>query len=139
MVTRRAPYILTATAAGTAALLAFHPTRPVTTATAGTAAATQSGARGGDAVAGDVEQTQYGPVQVRVTVRSGKVVAVQAVQLPQGDPRSSQISSYAAPLLQEEALSAQSASIDVVSGATYTSEGFQASLQSALSAAGVQS
>jgi uncharacterized protein with FMN-binding domain len=68
---------------------------------------------------------------VRVTVSNGKITEVQAIELPSGG-RSGQISSYAAPILANEALQAQSASIDIVTGATYTSEAYANSLQSAL-------
>jgi uncharacterized protein with FMN-binding domain len=82
-----------------------------------------------------VQETRYGPVQVRVTVRAGRVAAVTALQLPQSDPRSTEISVWAEPLLRQEALQAQSASIDAVSGATYTSDGYRASLSAALASA----
>jgi uncharacterized protein with FMN-binding domain len=59
--------------------------------------------------------------------------------LPTGDPKSYAISGYAEPLLRQSALSAQSANIDVVSGATFTSEGYKSALQSALDKAGFQS
>lgn len=76
----------------------------------------------------------YGTVQVRVTLAGTRIVGVSALSLPTGG-RSDEISSYAEPLLQKEALKAQSASIDAVSGASYTSQGYAQSLQSALDAA----
>jgi uncharacterized protein with FMN-binding domain len=129
---RRAPIVLAATAAGLAAVLSFHPREPASR----TEATTSAGASG-RTVAGSVAMTQYGPVQVKVkvTVRGGRIADVTAVQLPQSDGRSAQISSYAAPLLREQALSAESAQVDGVSGATYTSEGFRTSLAAALSKA----
>jgi uncharacterized protein with FMN-binding domain len=81
---------------------------------------------------GDVIENQYGPVQVRVTLRGNQIVSVDAVQLPSDRARSAEISDQAGPLLQQEALQAQSARIDTVSGATYTSESYAQSLQSAL-------
>ena len=81
---------------------------------------------------GHTIQTRYGPVQVRITERGGRLVNVVAVQLPGADQHSQQIAAYAAPILQSEALKADSARIDVVSGATYTSDGYAQSLQSAL-------
>jgi uncharacterized protein with FMN-binding domain len=132
----RAPYVLGVTAAATAALVAFHPQRATTPITASAApASTRSSTKSGTTVDGAVESNQYGNVQVRITVTGGKIVDVSAVQLPQGDPRSAQISSYAAPQLRQEALTAQSASINTVSGASYTSAGYQASLQSAIAKA----
>ena len=77
----------------------------------------------------------YGVVQVRVTLRGHRIVDVSALSLPSGG-RSSDISAYAAPLLRREALARQSARIDTVSGASYTSAGYARSLQSALDRSG---
>jgi uncharacterized protein with FMN-binding domain len=88
-------------------------------------------------VAGDVSATRYGPVQVQVTVKNGKVAAVTATQYPSGDSRSQQINAYAIPVLNQEALQAKSANVHMISGATYTSDGYIASLQSALIKAGL--
>ncbi len=88
-------------------------------------------------VVGDSEDTRYGPVQVQITVVSGKVTAVTAVDYPQQDPRDAQINAYAIPVLDKEALAAGTAKIDMVSGATYTSVGYVNSLQSALDKAGL--
>ncbi|MEA2495131.1 MAG: hypothetical protein QOJ29_3042, partial [Thermoleophilaceae bacterium] len=85
---------------------------------------------------GDAMSTRYGPAQVRVTVSNGKIVKVEAVQLQNADRKSQQISSYAAPVLQQSALSSQSAAVHTVSGATYTSLSYEASLQSALDKVG---
>jgi uncharacterized protein with FMN-binding domain len=76
--------------------------------------------------------TRYGPAQVRVTVSNGKIVKVEAVELQNGDPKSAAISSYAEPILRQSALTKQTAAVDTVSGATYTSLSYEASLQSAL-------
>jgi uncharacterized protein with FMN-binding domain len=84
---------------------------------------------------GSVASTPYGPVQVSITVQNGKVIDAQAVQYPTADPKSVSIAKRALPILRSETLSAQSASISSVSGATYTSKGWMSSLQSALSAA----
>jgi uncharacterized protein with FMN-binding domain len=84
------------------------------------------------AVTGPVVDTQYGPVQVRVTLQGGRIVDVAALQLPSDRSRSAEISNYAAPVLHDEILQAQSAKVDVVSGATYTSQGYIQSLQAAL-------
>jgi uncharacterized protein with FMN-binding domain len=132
---RRSPIVLAATVAGTAGVLAFHPQTPaVQTATASAPTATpaaQSSASSRTAT-GDAIDTQYGSAQVRVTVKSGKIVKLEALQLQGNDPRSLQISSSAEPILQQEALSEQSADVDAVSGATYTSASYTQSLQSAL-------
>lgn len=86
-------------------------------------------------VNGAVENTEYGPVQVQVTVAGGKITEVKTLQHPYEEQRSRQISAIALPQLRAEALAAQSSRIDGVSGATYTTEGYIASLQSALDAA----
>ena len=74
----------------------------------------------------------YGDVQVKVVVSGGKVTDVVAVQYPTDRPQSAYISSVAVPLLRTEVLQAQSAQIDVISGATFTSESYAQSAQSAL-------
>ena len=77
-------------------------------------------------------------MQVKITVAGGKLTDVTAVQLTNEGGRSVQISNYAAPILRKEALAAQSASISTVGGATYTSDGYRTSLQSALDQAGLK-
>lgn len=83
-------------------------------------------------VDGPVVANDYGDVQVRVTFRGTQMVDVQALKLPSDRSRSVQISRYAAPRLRAEALQAQSAQIDAVSGASYTSDSYAQSLQGAL-------
>lgn len=75
---------------------------------------------------------QFGDTQVKVTISGGRITDVQAVQLPFDRPRSAEISQYAAPQLHDEVLQAQSAQIDSLSGATYTSDTYAQSVQSAL-------
>lgn len=95
------------------------------------------GGAGGRTVTGDASRTQYGPVQVSVTVAGGKITAATAVKTPDSGPQSEQIAADSVPKLNQAALTAQSAKIDTVSGATYTSEGYRKSLQSALDKAGL--
>jgi uncharacterized protein with FMN-binding domain len=76
--------------------------------------------------------TQFGDVQVKVTISGGKITDVQAVQLPFDRPRSAEISQFAGPRLHDEVLQAQSAQIDTLSGATYTSDAYAQSVQAAL-------
>ena len=83
-------------------------------------------------VTGGVAQTQWGPVQLQLTVAGGRVTAVHVLQRPSGSSTDDQINSYALPVLIQETLQAQSAQIDMVSGATVTSGGYLQSLQSAL-------
>jgi len=76
--------------------------------------------------------TRFGYVQVRVVLDGSRIVDVQALQLPYEHPRSERISEQAGPWLHDEAIRAQSAEIDTISGATYTSAGYRQSLQAAL-------
>ncbi|MEU5244852.1 FMN-binding protein [Streptomyces asoensis] len=94
-----------------------------------------SGAAQAKTVTGAVAQTQYGPVQVRITVAGKKITKAEAVQAPKGGT-SDQKTALSVPKLNQEAVAAGSADIDSVSGATYTSEGYKKSLQSALDQAG---
>ncbi|MEA2133952.1 MAG: hypothetical protein QOC68_1861 [Solirubrobacteraceae bacterium] len=143
---RRSPIVLAATVAGTAGVLAFHPQAPaVQTATAPAASTPSPSAGSGSGTgssgssstgtrtaSGAAVNTRYGSAQVRATVKNGKLVKIEALQLQANEPRSVQISSSAAPILQQEALTKQSANVDAVSGATYTSASYTQSLQSAL-------
>ncbi|MFI2434172.1 FMN-binding protein [Streptomyces sp. NPDC018693] len=103
---------------------------------ANASAGAQQGAGGGAAQAsgtftGAVAQTQYGPVQVRITVDGGRITQAEAVQAPD-----QAITANALPKLNQAAVTAGSADIDAVSGATFTSTGYKQSLQSALDQAG---
>lgn len=93
--------------------------------------------QGGRTVTGGTVATPYGPVQVKVSLDGKKIVAIKAVRLPADGERSRRIAEFAVPRLTQEALSVQSAQIDAVSGASYTSQGYMQSLQSALDRAGV--
>ncbi len=88
-------------------------------------------------VTGPVAQTQWGPVQVELTVSGSKVTDVSVVQYPSGNPKDQEINSYALPILIQETLDQQSANIQMVSGATVTSTGYLQSLQAALDQAGI--
>ena len=161
---RRVILAIVSTAAGLVLLLTFktHSTSAISSppaalgspndsasapASAPAAAPTASSSSGGNAsggstaspktVTGAAATTIYGPVQVRITVRGGKVTAAQAVVYPQDTPRDQQINAFAIPELNQEAVAAASAKIDMVSGATYTSQGYLSSLQSALDQAGL--
>jgi len=143
---RRSPIVIGATIAGTAGVLAFHPhaatpataasattTKTTAAATTTTTSSSGSGGSGGSGTAtGDATDTRYGAAQVRVTVTNGKIVKLEALQLQSNDPHSAQISSSAAPLLEQEVLAQQTAGVDVVSGATFTSASYVQSVQSAL-------
>ena len=94
-----------------------------------------SGSTGSTSVDGPAVDTRFGPVQVRLVVQGGKVVSAEAIDYPQNNRRDVQINAYAVPVLNSEAVDAQSANIDTVSGATYTSVGYRQSLQAALDSA----
>jgi uncharacterized protein with FMN-binding domain len=124
----------TSSTSGTGAAAATPSTATATAspaADAGTSATTTGAYKDGTAT-GAVITTRYGDVQVEVTISGGAIADVTALQLPDSDRRSQSIASAAEPILREEALAAQSASIDLLSGATYTSEAYAESLQSAL-------
>ncbi|WP_329261370.1 FMN-binding protein [Streptomyces pseudovenezuelae] len=118
--------------ASPAAALAVPAPTGSSSASSGTGGTTTTGTW---TVTGDTVQTRWGPVQVRITVKSGRLTDVTAVTYPTDNPRDQEINSYAIPRLRSEALQAQSADIDTVSGATYTSDGYRQSLQSALDSA----
>jgi uncharacterized protein with FMN-binding domain len=86
---------------------------------------------------GAVEQTRFGDVQVQVVVAGGKITDVVALHLTDRGSRSVQISNQAAPILRSEVLATQSAKVNGVSGATYTTDGYLSSLQSAIDKAGL--
>lgn len=88
-------------------------------------------------VNGPAVDTRFGPVQVQISVLAGRVVSATAIVYPQTNGRDQEINSRAIPVLQQETVSAQSAQIDTVSGATYTSDGYRTSLQAALDSAHV--
>jgi uncharacterized protein with FMN-binding domain len=79
--------------------------------------------------------TRYGPVQVQIKVSGSRILSSDAIVYPTNERRDREINDRAVPQLNDETVQAQSASIDTVSGATYTSEGYRESLQSALDAA----
>jgi uncharacterized protein with FMN-binding domain len=150
---RRVILAIVATAAALVFLLSFksHPLSPGAAASAtgspvpGAGGASTPGAGNASAPAGGPGKTVtgaawttiYGPVQVRITVASGRITAITALEYPSGTPEDEQINAYAIPQLNKEALAAGSARISTVSGATYTSGGYIGSLQSALDKAGI--
>lgn len=131
---RRIVLASAATVSGMVLLLSLKP-HDTPAAIAVTSPSTAPSAAGAGTFTGDSVQTRWGPVQVRITVKGGKLTDVTAVAYPSDNPRDQEINSYALPRLRTEALTAQSADIDTVSGATYTSDGYRQSLQSALDSA----
>lgn len=103
----------------------------------GSVSSSGSSASSSGTYTGDVAQTRWGPVQVAITVSSRKITAVDVLQYPNGNGRDEEINAQALPILKQETISAQSAQIDTVSGATVTSDGYLSSLQSAIDKAGL--
>ena len=91
-----------------------------------------AGSTGTRTVTGDAIMTRYGNVQVQITVTNGKITAADVTQIPWQDRHDQVINSQAVPIYNDEAVQSQSAQIDVVSGATYTWDGYTQSLQSAI-------
>jgi uncharacterized protein with FMN-binding domain len=149
---RRAILAITGTIVGLVALLTFKSHAPsVSTAPAGGGGVSASPASeagpgavvptgsqagrlpsGETAITGAAASTVYGPVQIQLIVRDNKIIKVSILEQPDGTIHDLQIGQYAFPQLISETLSAQSAKIDAVSGASYTSAGYVRSLQSAL-------
>ena len=151
---RRVILAVTGTVAGLVALLSFKSHAPslpaaATTGTSGgsSSSSTSSTTVQGEfptgsqaanlppeetALTGHVANTVYGPVQVQLIVRNNEIIKVAVLQQPANTIHDIQIGQFAFPELISETLKAQSAKIDAVSGASYTSEGYIQSLQSAL-------
>ncbi len=119
-----APGVNSGTASGSA------PSSSGATPNTNPAGGASSGASG--TFTGDTAQTPFGPMQVAIVVSGGKVTDVKTLQVTNMGGRSAQISNYATPILKQEVLAAQSSQVNMVSGATYTSQGYLTSLQSAL-------
>jgi uncharacterized protein with FMN-binding domain len=127
-------------AGGTSSVLA-DPSGTSSGSTSGTTSGTTTDG-GGSAtspltVTGDSADTRWGPVQVRIIVDGGTITDVTVVDYPNENGKDQQINARALPVLVQETLDAQSANIDMVSGATVTSEGYIGSLQSAIDQAGL--
>lgn len=116
------------------------PTAGASTATAptsgptGTTASAKGGYKDGT-FTGGAQYNPYGTVQIGVVITGGKISDVNFVQMPQGAGHTNYVTSAVEPILKQETLSAQNANISFISGATYTSQTYQASLQSALNQA----
>ena len=145
---KRTPIVLLGTMAGVAGVLMLNPegssftanapTDPGTGSTTGTPTGTTTPAAKSVTATGDAIFVDYGYVQLKVTAKAGKITKIVALQLPNQDGRSISISNAVEPMLKQEALTAQSANIAGVSGATFTSGGYQQSLQSALDKLGIK-
>lgn len=135
--------VVVAGIAGLIALLSFKPTptetatpsSTTTTTTPTTSTPQTSTSYKNGTYTGTTITNPYGPVQVSVSVSGGKIASITMLQVPSDRQRSEEISAYATPQLINEAITAQSANVDIISGATSTSESFMESLQSALTQA----
>ena len=107
-------------------------TLPVAAAPEPATSGTTAGSAAATTVTGTSTDTRWGPVQVRISVAAGRITAVDVVDYPQENHKDQEINADAIPTLVDETLQAQSADIDMVSGATVTSTGYLQSLQSAL-------
>jgi uncharacterized protein with FMN-binding domain len=114
---------------------------PSTTTAPGTTPSTRTPSAGAAKISGSFtgtsESTRYGSVQVKIVVAAGKITDIVPLALTNQGGRSVQISNHAAPILRAEVLKAQSAKVSTVSGATYTSDAYLLSLQSAIDKAGI--
>jgi uncharacterized protein with FMN-binding domain len=124
----------TGSTSGSTATTESSTTDTSTTAPTETTPATSTVADG--TYTGAAASTRWGDVQVSVTISGGAITDVTALKLTDADGKSVQISNRAAPILREEVIAAQSANVSNVSGATYTTQAYLASVQSALDQAG---
>ena len=129
---RRVLLAVVVTVAGLVALLSFKTHMNSSERTVGSSPSAPPLLPGEHALTGRAVRTVYGPVQVRVVERSRTIVGVNILQHPAETTMDIPIGQFAFPRLVDETLAAQSARIDSVSGATYTSNGYISSLQSAL-------
>jgi uncharacterized protein with FMN-binding domain len=136
---RRFGAILILAAAGLFPLVRYQPNTNATTRTPAASQPATTAASppdtGGTSVDGSLVRTEYGPYQVRVVFTGTRITDVQLIREP-SDRRGRRIAESAAPALRQEALQAQSANLDTVSGATTTSEAYAESLQAAIDAQG---
>jgi uncharacterized protein with FMN-binding domain len=133
---RRVIAAVVLTIAGLIPLLRYHPggtVAPLSAAHAPAAATPRPGGTGTKTVDGPTVDTEFGPYQVRATFNGTTLIDVTIITTP-GDRHSRRIAGRAEPTLRQEALDAQSAKIDTVSGATITSEAYARSLQAAIDA-----
>ncbi|CCH73387.1 conserved exported hypothetical protein [Nostocoides australiense Ben110] len=105
---------------------------PGSSSTSSSSSDSSSSDAGTQTYAGDAVNTQWGLVQVQITVENGKITKSEVLQVPWSNHKDQEINSYAVPILNQETVDAQNSSIDMVSGATVTSVGYIQSLQSAI-------
>jgi uncharacterized protein with FMN-binding domain len=144
---KRAPIVLTGTALGLAGVLTYHTasslsrvhsgsstasTKPSTKTTASSSSTSSTGTAQTRSATGQDVSSKYGDLQLKVTMAGTRLTDVSVMQLNANDPHSQSIDQFAVPRPRQEALAVQSAQIDGVSGASYTSAAYEQALQSAL-------
>ena len=137
---RRSAVVIVATAAGLALVMGYRPHTPAhggadrSATTGGTPGAGTTGTTGTVTAVGSDEPLQdaLGDIEVKVSVANGRIVGVGMAKLNVQGPQSAQITNDVLPQLEQQTVAAQSASIQGVSGATYTTQAYVASLQAAL-------
>ena len=127
----------TSAATTTPSTAAPAPSSPASASSPAPSGTSSSSSSSSSTYTGSLAQTRWGPVQVEIAVQSGKITDVSVLQQPNGNQRDVEINDQALPVLISDTLDAQSAKIDMVSGATVTSDGYLTSLQSALDQAGI--
>ncbi|AYG02632.1 FMN-binding protein [Gryllotalpicola protaetiae] len=124
--------VLSATVAGR--MLTGGGAASTNTSTSAPTGGSASSSTSGTVVTGKTEQTRFGPVQVSLSFDGSTITGVKVLQAPSGSGRDEMLTQYSTPLLEKEVIASQSARVDAISGATYTSEGYLASVQSAIDA-----
>ncbi len=127
----------TGSGAGTTTSGSAPPTDSTSSGSSDTSGSSGSSGSAASTVTGDVAQTRWGPVQVQLEVSGSTITNVSILQYPDSNGRDVEIANFSLPQLIQETLDAQGDSISMVSGATYTSQGYVQSLQSALDQAGL--
>lgn len=110
---------------------------PVAGSSSGTASGSNATSSSAKTYTGPSTDTRWGPVQVAVTVADGRITDVTVPVYPNGNPKDEEINAYALPILTKATLASQDGKVDMISGATVTSQGYATSLQGALDEAGL--
>ena len=110
---------------------------PPVAGSSGTASGSNTTSSSAKTYSGPSTDTRWGPVQVAITVADGKITGVTVPVYPNGNPKDQEINAYALPILTKSTLESQDGNVDMISGATVTSQGYAASLQGALDEAGL--
>jgi uncharacterized protein with FMN-binding domain len=135
--TSATPVAITATGPDTGSSSSASTPSSGTSSSTSNSSASSGSATSTKTVTGDPVDTRWGPVQVRITTKNGTLNSVTAIVYPTENSRDQEINATAIPILTKETIAAGDAKIDMVSGATYTSQGYIGSLQSALDKAGL--